>query len=144
MAQAKSGDKVQIQYVGKLNDGSKFDETTEEKPLEFTIGDGQIIEGFEEAVVGMEEGEEKSVTIPVDKAYGERRDDLVLKVEKERLPENLDPQVDEQLQIPQNEGDPVVVTVTEVSDNDITIDANHPLAGQDLTFDMKLVGVDSQ
>jgi FKBP-type peptidyl-prolyl cis-trans isomerase 2 len=143
MAQAKSGDKVQVQYVGKLNDGSKFDETSQEKPLEFTIGDGQIIEGFEEAIVGMEEGEEKSVTIPVDKAYGERRPDLVLKVEKERLPENLDPQVGEQLQIPQNEGNPVVVTVTEVTDNDITIDANHPLAGQDLTFDLKLVGVDS-
>lgn len=142
MPQAKEGDTVRVHYRGKLQDGTEFDSSFERDPLEFTIGQGQLIPGFEEAVVGMEPGETKASHIPHDKAYGERRDDMVLEVAKEQIPENIEVEIGQQLQIQQPDGQAVPVTVADVSDETVTLDANHPLAGKDLMFELELVEID--
>jgi len=139
--QAKTGDTVKVHYTGKLEDGSVFDTSVGSEPLEFTVGDGQIISGFEQAVIGMQAGESKTVTIPVDQAYGPRRDDMVLEVNRDELPEGLKPEIGMQLQMNQGDGSLLIVTVTEVSETTIKLDANHPLAGQALTFDIELVEI---
>jgi len=139
--QAKTGDIVKVHYTGRLQDGTVFDTSVGSEPLEFTIGQGQLISGFEQAVIGMKVGESKTVTIPVDQAYGPRRDDMILVVEQDQLPEDLDPRVGMQLQMNQGDGEIMIVTITEVSETTVTIDANHPLAGQDLTFEIELVGI---
>ena len=139
--QAKTGDTVKVHYTGKLEDGSVFDTSVGSEPLEFTVGDGQIISGFEQAVIGMQVGESKTVTIPVDQAYGPRRDDMVLEVNRDELPEGLKPEIGMQLQMNQGDGSLLIVTVTEVSETTIKLDANHPLAGQALTFDIELIEI---
>lgn len=139
--QAKTGDIVKVHYTGRLQDGTVFDTSIGSEPLEFTIGQGQLISGFEQAVIGMKVGESKTVTIPVDQAYGPRRDDMILVVERDQLPEDLDPRVGMQLQMNQGDGGIMIVPITEVSETTITIDANHPLAGQDLVFEIELVGI---
>jgi peptidylprolyl isomerase len=141
MAEAKQGDTVKVHYTGKLNDGTVFDTSAEREPLQFTIGQGQIIPGFEEAVVGMSEGDSKTTQIPSDAAYGPHRDEMIVEVERSQFPPNLDPEVGQQLQIRQPDGQAIVVTVTDLSDESATLDANHPLAGKDLTFDIELVQV---
>ncbi len=140
MAQAKSGDRVKVHYRGKLDDGTVFDESFGKEPLEFVLGAEQIIPGFDEAVVGMEVGETKTVVVPPEKAYGEHRDDMVVEFPKSGLPEDLNPQVGQQLQMQQN-GQTFIVTVTDISDDTITLDANHPLAGRNLTFEITLVEI---
>jgi peptidylprolyl isomerase len=118
-----------------------FDSSTGREPLSFTIGNGQVIPGFEEAVVGMDMNEKKSVTIPVDKAYGPRNDELVLTVPRDQVPPDINPEVGQKLQM-QGPGDnPVVVEVTEVADEHIKLDANPPLAGKELVFDIELVEI---
>jgi len=139
---AQDGNTVKIHYTGTLNDGTVFDTSTGREPLEFTLGEGKVIPGFENAVKGMRLGESKSVTIPADEAYGEHRADLVLEFGRESLPEGLNPQVGEQLQMKDPGGRTIVVPVTAVSDNTITVDANHPLAGKDLTFQLELVSIE--
>jgi peptidylprolyl isomerase len=139
--QAKIGDTVKVHYTGRLQDGTVFDTSVGSEPLEFTLGQGQLISGFEQAVIGMQVGESKTVTIPVDQAYGPRRDDMVLEVGRDELPEDLEPKVGMQLQMNQGDGGIMIVTITEVSETTIKIDANHPLAGQDLTFDIELVEI---
>ena len=140
--QAKTGDTVQVQYTGKLSDGTVFDSSVGKDPLEFKLGSGQIIAGFDKAVTGMRVGENKTVTIPAAEAYGERRADLVMEVPMSQLPGNVTPQVGMQLQSTQKDGSTIVVTITKVTDNtSVTIDANHPLAGQDLTFDLELLKI---
>lgn len=141
MSRAKVGDTVRVHYTGRLSDGTVFDTSLQRDPLEFTIGAGQLIPGFEQAVVGMEAGESRTAEIPVEQAYGEHREDMVVTVERERFPDHIEPEVGLQLQLQQPGGMPLLVTVTEVADADITLDANHPLAGQDLTFDIELVGI---
>ncbi|HDH96842.1 MAG TPA: peptidylprolyl isomerase [Proteobacteria bacterium] len=141
MAQAKEGDTVRVHYTGKLEDGTVFDSSVEREPLEFTIGEGQIIPGFEQAVIGMQPGEKKTVDVPPEKAYGPHREELVLEVERAKFPEHIDPQVGQQLQIPQPYGQAVIVTVTDVSETSVTLDANHPLAGKNLTFDIELIEI---
>ncbi len=141
MAEAKQGDTVKVHYTGKLDDGTVFDTSAEREPLQFTIGQGQIIPGFEEAVVGMSEGESKTTQIPSDAAYGPHRDEMIVEVDRSQFPPNLDPEVGQQLQIRQPDGQAIVVTVTDLSDESATLDANHPLAGKDLTFDIELVQV---
>ncbi|GAB4261237.1 MAG: peptidylprolyl isomerase [Deferrisomatales bacterium] len=141
MAQAKSGDTVQVHYTGKLDDGRTFDSSVDREPLEFTLGERQVIPGFESAVVGMEPGERKTVTIAAADAYGPSDPELVVQVERQDLPEGLDPHVGQQLQVTRPDGVRVPVLVTEVSDASITIDANHPLAGEDLTFEITLVQI---
>jgi len=141
-SQARNGDVVQVDYTGKLADGTVFDSSAERGPLEFTLGAGQMIPGFEKAVFGMKVGEKKTVTIPVDEAYGPRRDDLVVEVPREKLPSDMTPEVGQQLGIKQPDGRTAIVTITNVSDNNtVTIDANHPLAGKDLTFEIELVKI---
>ena len=141
MPQAKNGDTVKIHYTGKLDDGNVFDSSMDRDPLEFKIGENQVIDGFEEAVVGMSPNENKTTTIPSDKAYGEYRDDMVLEVEKSQFPDDIDPKVGQQLELRQENGQRLVVTVTNISDSAVTLDANHPLAGKDLTFDIQLVEI---
>jgi peptidylprolyl isomerase len=140
MAEAKNGDTVRIHYTGTLNDGSVFDSSEGTEPLEFTLGSGQVIPGFEQAVEGMEPGQKKEVTIPSDEAYGAHNEEWVLVVERENFPEHIEPEPGQQLELSQN-GQSFVVTVTEVSDDSVTLDANHPLAGKDLTFELELVEI---
>ncbi len=141
MAQAKEGDTVKVHYTGKLQDGTVFDSSDEREPIEFTIGEGQVISGFEQAVVGMEPGETKTTTVPADEAYGSHRDEMLLEVEREQFPEDIQPETGQQLQISQPDGRTFFVTISDVSESSVTLDANHPLAGKDLTFEIRLVEV---
>lgn len=141
MAQAKYGDTVTVHYTGKLQNGAVFDTSLNREPLEFTIGDGQIIPSFEQAVIGMNTGESKTVKIPAEKAYGSHHKEMVAVVDRDQFPSNLELKVGQQLKVSKADGQIAVVTVTDVTESDVTLDANHPLAGKDLTFDIKLVGV---
>jgi len=139
LAMAKDGNTVKVHYTGKLDDGTIFDTSVEREPLEFTIGASQMIPGFEGAVRGMQVGQMKTVTIPTEEAYGPYNEDMVLLIELDKLPENLNPVVGQRLQIQQEDGNTAVVVVTDISDTIITLDANHPLAGKALTFEIELV-----
>jgi peptidylprolyl isomerase len=141
LSKAKDGDTVKVHYTGTLENGEVFDTSAEKEPLEFTLGQGQLIPGFEKAVVGMNVGDSTKVDIPSDEAYGEEREDLIINVPKDQLPEGVSPEVGMQLQVNQPNGQPVPVRVTKVGETDLTLDANHPLAGKDLTFDIELVEV---
>jgi peptidylprolyl isomerase len=141
MALAKTGDTVKVHYTGKLGDGTVFDTTFEGTPMEFTIGEGRLIPDFEQAVIGMEPGESKSIHIDFINAYGPHREEMVKIFDKKDLPEDLNPQLNQQLQVQQPDGRPFIVTVTEVSEESVTLDANHPLAGKDLTFDIQLAEI---
>jgi peptidylprolyl isomerase len=138
---AKDSDTVKVHYTGTLDDGTVFDTSLEREPLEFTLGEGMLIPGFEEAVKGMQVGQSKTVTIPAEEAYGPYLDDLIIVVERNQLPEGLDPEVGQVLEVTQEDGRTGVVTVIDVSETTITVDANHPLAGKDLTFEIKLVEI---
>lgn len=142
MAEAKQGDTVRVHYTGKLDDDSVFDSSYErDEPLEFTVGSQQVIPGFDEAVVGMEPGDTKQVRLEPDEAYGEHQDDHVVEVEKERLPDDVDAEVGLRLQLQHEDGETIPVTLTEVSGETVTLDANHPLAGEALTFEIELVEI---
>jgi peptidylprolyl isomerase len=138
---AKPGDTVHVHYTGRLDDGTVFDASEGRDPLAFTIGQGQVIEGFEQAVDGMVVGTEKTVRIPPDEAYGTRRDDLLIEVPREQLPEEMAVEVGMQLQLRREDGGALPVTVAETADESITLDANHPLAGEALTFELQLVAI---
>jgi peptidylprolyl isomerase len=144
MAQAQQGDKVKVHYTGKFDDGTVFDSSEGSQPLEFTIGEGQVIPGFEKAVVGMNPGDKKTEKIPADDAYGPYMQEMVLKVDRQQVPPDLNPQVGDQLAIQSPEGHPIPVIITDVDDSTVTLDANHPLAGQDLTFEIELVEIGSK
>jgi peptidylprolyl isomerase len=140
MAKAKSGDTVRVHYTGTLNDGQQFDSSHGGDPLTFTLGEGNVIAGFDQAVSGMEVGDEKRVTIPAEEAYGPHREELTLKVPRSELPSDLD--LYEGAQLRMEQGDQVmVVTVRSLDDESVTLDANHALAGEALTFDLKLVEI---
>ena len=141
MSQAKSGDTVRIHYTGKLDDGTEFDSSAGRDPLEFALGSGQVIPGFDAAVDGMTIGESKSVRIEAVNAYGEHHTELVQDVPRTALPEELDPQVGMQLQGESPDGQMLRLTITSVAEATITVDGNHPLAGQALTFDIELVEI---
>lgn len=141
MTQAKSGDTVRIHYTGTLEDGTQFDSSAGRDPLEFALGGGQVIPGFDSAVDGMTVGENKSVTIPPEQAYGERHEQLVQQVPKSALPDDMKPEVGMQLQSQSPDGQVMNLVVTEVEEATITVDANHPLAGQALTFAIELVEI---
>jgi len=140
---AKTNDKVKVHYTGKLTSGEVFDSSEGREPLEFTVGGGQMIKGFDEAVNGMKLDEKKTVTIPSKEAYGDRRDDLIQDVPKDQLPDDMKPEVGQKLVATNDLGHQTYVSVTKVSDNAITVDANHDLAGHDLVFDIQLVGIDN-
>jgi peptidylprolyl isomerase len=141
MAEAKDGDTVKVHYTGKFEDGTVFDSTDGREPLEFTLGNGQLIAGFEKALVGMNPGESKTSNIPQDEAYGPRNEEMKQVVERNQLPPDLDPQVGMQLQVKTPEDQTLIVSIAEVSDTHVTLDANHPLAGKDLNFDIQLVEI---
>lgn len=141
MSTAKQGDTVQIHYTGKLDDGTVFDSSEGRDPLAVTLGEGQVIPGFEQAALGMEVGETKEARLDVADAYGERRDDLLLDVPREQLPDGIEVEVGTPLQLQQPDGRAVPVTVAQLDDEQVTLDANHPLAGQPLTFELTLVEI---
>jgi len=137
---AQPGDIVRIHYTGILSDGSVFDSSRDGEPLEFVLGKGQVISGVNDAVNGMAVGEEKKVTVAAEDAYGPRREDLTLTVGRDQFPDDIQPAVGQRLQM--SRGDQVFrVTVHEVADDAVVLDANHPLAGEDLTFEVELVDI---
>jgi len=140
MATAKDGDTLRVHYTGKLEDGTTFDSSIGGDPLEFTLGSGQLIPGFESGVTGMAPGEKKTLTIDPVNGYGEHNEDLVLTVPRSQVPEDLNPGIGEQLEMSQ-EAQTFVVTVTGVTDDTITLDGNHPLAGKTLSFEVELVEI---
>ena len=141
MTQAKNGDTVKIHYTGRLQDGTVFDTSSDREPLQFNIGSGQVIPGFEEAVTGMTVGEKKTTLIPCDKAYGERNPSMLMVVDRKHVPADINPEVGLRLQVGSPSGELLAVTIIEVNDENITLDANPPLAGEDLTFDLELVEI---
>jgi peptidylprolyl isomerase len=141
MAQAQSGDLVRVHYTGRLADGTIFDTSMEREPFEFTLGGGELIPGFEQAVLGMTTGESRTATILADQAYGPHRAERVIDVERHHLPPDLQPELGQRLQMTRPDGTTVTVMVTTVTETQVTLDANHPLAGQDLIFDIMLVEI---
>jgi len=141
MSQAKSGDTVKIHYTGTLDDGTQFDSSSGREPLEFEVGSGQVIPGFEKAVEGMAVGDTKTVNIPAKDAYGPRHDEMIQEVPKSALPDDVEPQVGMGLQARRADGAMLDLTITEVGEESITVDGNHPLAGQALNFDLELVEI---
>ncbi len=141
MSQAASGDTVKVHYTGKLTDGTTFDSSDGNEPLKFKIGDGQVIKGFDDGVLGMAVGESRTVTIPPDLGYGEQNEDLIMEVEKDRLPPDMEPEVGQRLQATQEDGRQVAFMLAEVKNKTVVLDANHPLAGKDLTFEISMVEI---
>ena len=141
MAQAKSGDKVEVHYTGRLTDGTVFDSSEGRAPLQFTVGEGQVIPGFEQAVIAMSVGDKKTVEIPADQAYGPAQNELVMPVPRDQFPPEIVPEVGQKLQVGHPSGQTLVVTVTDVKDDIVPLDANPPLAGKDLVFDIELVAI---
>lgn len=141
MKTAKEKSKVKVHYTGTLKNGEVFDSSEGNEPLEFTVGEGQVIPGFDNGVKGMEQGEEKTINIMADDAYGQVREELIIDVDKNALPENIKPEVGLKLVSRTQDGKEIPVIVTEVKDSTITVDANHPLAGEDLTFNVKMVDI---
>jgi len=141
MTQAKMGDTVKVHYSGKLDTGVLFDTSEGSDPLQFELGSGCLIQGFEEAVVGMSPGESKTVIIPPEKAYGRYRDDRVIKIDKSNLPEDIIPAEGMALEVCAPNGVMVPVQITEIEGSTVTLDANHPLSEQTLTFEIKLVEI---
>lgn len=141
MSEAQKGNTVKVHYTGSLADGTVFDSSEGRDPLEFTVGDQKVIPGFEQAVVGMSAGDKKQEIIPAEKAYGLRRDDMILEIDRGKLPENIEPEVGLQLQMTTTNGQQLPVQITQLDGSKITLDANHPLAGKALVFDLELVEV---
>ncbi|MGV3528579.1 MAG: FKBP-type peptidyl-prolyl cis-trans isomerase [Flavisolibacter sp.] len=141
MQTAKEGDKVKVHYHGKLRSGETFDSSQGREPLEFTLGTGQVIKGFDEGVKGMNVGDKKTVEINAGDAYGEKDERNVIEFPKEQFPPEMNPQPGMQLMLNSGDGQQIPVMVTEVKENSVILDANHPLAGQDLIFDIELVEV---
>jgi len=139
VSEIKKGDNVKVHYKGTLTDGTVFDSSEGKDPLEFVVGSGQVIPGFDEAMIGMKVGESKVVEIPVGKAYGERKDELMMVVPVEQVPPDLEPEVGMRLEMGGANGEVVRVVVVNVDDKDVTLDANPPLAGEPLTFSIELV-----
>lgn len=141
MSKVKDGDTVKVHYTGKLENGDVFDSSRENEPFEFTVGDKVVIPGFEKGVVGMGVGDTKTIEIPPEEAYGAKQDELVVVVNKSDFPEDITPSVGQRLQIKQQDGHPVIVTITDLTEDSITLDANHPLAGYTLFFDVEIVDI---
>ena len=141
MAGAQNGDTVKVHYTGKLDDGTVFDSSKERDPLEFTLGERGVIQGFQEIISGMEPGDSKTSTIPVDKAYGPRNTELIVEIPRSRVPEDVNPQTGEHVYLARPDGQTIPVFVVETNDTAITVDANHPLAGEELTFEVELVEI---
>lgn len=141
MPQARQGDKVRVHYTGSLDDGTVFDTSKGREPLEFTLGEGLVIPGFEAAVEGMEVGETKKQRIPAENAYGAKREELMIEVPRTEVPPEAALTPGDEVQLQTAQGQVFVATVTEINDEVVKLDANHQLAGQDLTFEIELTEV---
>jgi len=141
MEKVKSGDNVKVHYHGKLQDGTTFDSSEGREPLEFTAGTGQVIKGFDNAVIDMAPGEKKTVHIPVDEAYGPRNEDMMMEYPISEFPADMNPEPGMQLHMSDNTGNVFPVTIAEVLDEVVILDANPPLAGKDLIFEIELVAI---
>jgi len=142
MQQVKDGDKVKVHYHGRLRNGETFDSSQGREPLEFTVGSGQVIKGFEQGVMGMQPGDKKTVEIHVSDAYGEKQQDMLIEFPKTQFPADMKPEVDMQLMMNNGAGQSFPVRIAEVRDETVLLDANHPLAGEDLIFDLELVSIE--
>ncbi|SEA07529.1 peptidylprolyl isomerase [Arachidicoccus rhizosphaerae] len=141
MQTAKKGDKVKVHYHGKLTDGTTFDSSEGRAPLEFEVGSGQVIPGFDEGVTGLQIGEKKTVNIPAAQAYGQVSEDQIVEFPKSQFPQDLTPEVGMPLQMSNDQGQTFQVIIKEVKEDSVVLDANHPLAGKDLIFDIELVDI---
>lgn len=141
MTQVKNGDNVRVHYHGKLNDGSTFDSSEGRAPLEFKVGIGQVIKGFDDALEGMKVGDKKTVVIPAENAYGHSSMDNVIEYPLENFPEDMKPEIGLELHMSDNEGNNFPVVITAINETSVVLDANHPLAGKELTFDIELVEI---
>jgi peptidylprolyl isomerase len=141
MTQAKSGDKVRVHYEGQLSDGTVFDSSLEREPIEFILGQDTVIPGFEQAVIGMEAGESKDVSIPPEEGFGEYSEDLVVNIEKTILPPEINPELGMQLEVSSEEETPRVFTIADIAEDSITLDGNHPLAGKEIAFKITLLEI---
>jgi len=142
MQQVQNGDKIKVHYHGKLRSGETFDTSDGREPLEFTVGSGQVIKGFDEGVKGMQVGDKKTVEIPVLDAYGEKQQEMMIEFPKDQFPADMNPEVGMQLMMSNGSGQQFPVTVAEVKEGSVVLDANHPLAGQELIFDLELVSIE--
>lgn len=141
MQQVQNGDKVRVHYHGKLRSGETFDSSEGREPLEFTVGGGQVIPGFDQGVMGMQVGDKRTVEIDVNNAYGEKSQEMIIEFPKNQFPDDMNPEVGMQLMMNNGQGQQFPVTITEVKEESVMLDANHPLAGQDLIFDIELVEI---
>jgi peptidylprolyl isomerase len=141
MAQAKKGDKVQVNYKGYLEDGKIFDSSEGKPPLDVTLGSGMVIPGFDAALTGMKVGDKKTVKIPMDQAYGPHNAEMVMQIPKDQVPDDLKPEIGQKLQVGGAAGELMMAEVIDVTDDFVFLDANPPLAGKDLTFDLELVAI---
>jgi len=141
LAQVQEGNAVKVHYTGKLDDGTVFDSSLGGDPLGFTVGDGLLIPGFENAVVGLQPGEHTVITLEPDQAYGPRREELVVPLGRDQLPEDAEPEIGQQVQLHMADGGVLTAEIVETTEQSITIDANHPLAGKTLLFEIELVEV---
>ena len=141
MQQAKNGDKVKVHYHGRLTNGETFDSSAGRQPLEFEVGSGMVIPGFDDGVTGMKVGDKKTIIIPAESAYGEKNSDMLIEYPRSQFPENIDLQVGTELMLSSASGQQFQVKITEIKDEVVILDANHPLAGQDLVFDIELVEI---
>ncbi|MBT4739873.1 MAG: peptidylprolyl isomerase [Rhodospirillaceae bacterium] len=143
MSTAKDGDSVTFHYTGTLSDGTQFDSSIGSDPMGATLGEGRLIPGFEAALVGMAIGESQTFTVPADEAYGERNQDMVQTLELESFPDGgASIEIGQTYEMTTHTGQPLPMTVMAIEENEVIVDANHPLAGQDLTFDLELVGIE--
>lgn len=141
MKKAEVGDLVSVHYTGKLKSGEVFDSSKDRVPLEFTLGNKEMLAAFEEGVIGMKPGETKSVTLEPEQAFGHRREDLLLKLPKKEFPQDITPSVGLQLKLSNASGANMTVVITEVGEESVTLDGNHPMAGQTIVFDIELLEV---
>jgi len=141
MSEAQKDNIVKVHYTGKLDNGQVFDSSKDREPLEFKIGEGKLIPGFEDGVIGMKLEQSKTIKIPFAEAYGEIKPELMIEVNNQQLPENLTPEVGMELVSKSQDGQEQIVTIAEIKEKSIVVDANHPLAGEDLTFEIELVDI---
>jgi peptidylprolyl isomerase len=141
MQQVKNGDKVKVHYHGRFTDGTTFDSSEGREPLEFTVGEGSVIKGFDDGVMGMSIGDKKTVSIQAGDAYGDKSEDMLVEFPREQFPPDMNPEVGMQLNMTNGNGQVILVTIVEVKDDTVILDANHPLAGKDLIFDIELVSI---
>jgi peptidylprolyl isomerase len=141
MQQVKSGDIVKVHYSGRLTDGTTFDSSAGREPLQFEVGSGMVISGFDSGVMGMAVGDKKTIQIPVDEAYGAKNPDMIIEFPTSEFPEDMELEVGQRLNMTNAEGHVIPVVITQIGQDTVMLDANHPLAGEDLIFDIELVEI---